>query len=223
VWTSLRLLRTEAPEPHVIRWISERLNPGGTFFDVGAHYGWMSLAAAKLVGSSGRVIAFEASPVLLDVLSYHRRVNRLNQIQIVSNAISDKDSDAVAFYLVNKGLSFRNSLTIGGEDTPYIMPSQKMRFEVRSMTLDRFCSESRVVPDLIKIDVEGAELLVLQGAERLIEEFHPALILGVHPYWLPRSQNVEQIFAFLERHRYRVHQKHVVEFEDSYLADYFCI
>ncbi len=127
------------------------------------------------------------------------------------------------FYLVNEGLSFRNSLTIGPEDTPYITPSQKIPFEVRSITLDCFCSESRVIPDLIKIDVEGAELLVLRGAERLLEEFHPALIVGVHPYWLPRSQKVEQIFEFLERHRYSVHQKHIVEFEDSYLADYLCI
>lgn len=222
VWTSPRLLTSDAPERHVIRWIQERLGTGDTFFDIGAHYGWMSIAAALRVKSPGRVVAFEPSPALLNILSYHKRVNRLNQMQIIAKAVSNRDSASVPFYLVNDGLSTRNSLTIAAPDTPYVAPERKSQLEVPSLTLDRFCAESQIVPDLIKVDVEGAELLVLQGAERLLEALHPALIVAVHPYWLPLSQNVEQIFDLLKRHNYEVREQNLVRFGGGYVADYLC-
>lgn len=222
VWTHPRLLTVEPPEAHILRWISQVLSSGGTFFDVGAHYGWISIAAARRVGDSGRVVAFEASPVLLDVLDHHRRVNRLQQIEIVAKAVSDADLEAVPFFLINGGLSFRNSLTIEADDTPYVTPVEKTKHNVDSITLDRFVINSGMVPDVIKIDVEGAELLVLQGAERLLARFNPYLIVGVHSYWLPRSQSVGQIFEFLNRHGYEIRDEHVVRFEGGYVADYLC-
>src|SRR4051794_35261401 len=63
VWTHSSLLTASPPEAHVIRWIQRSLSPGGTLFDVGAHYGWMSIAAADCVRACGRVVAFEPSPV----------------------------------------------------------------------------------------------------------------------------------------------------------------
>src|SRR5438874_2540691 len=122
VWTHPHLLNAEPPEAHILRWMCQVLSRGGTFFDVGAHYGWITVAAAHRVGDSGRVVAFEASPVLLDVLCHHKRANRLRQIEIVTKAVSDTDADAVPFFLVNGGLSFRNSLTIGADDTPHVTP-----------------------------------------------------------------------------------------------------
>jgi FkbM family methyltransferase len=149
-------------------------------------------------------------------------VNRLGQIEIVAKAVSNADADAVPFFLVNSGLSFRNSLTIGADDTPHISVAEKTRYEVASTTLDRFVSDSGIIPNVIKIDVEGAELLVLQGAERLLARYRPYLILGVHSYWLPRSQTVGQIFEFLSRYEYRIEDEHAVQFEGGYVADYLC-
>jgi FkbM family methyltransferase len=217
------MLATESPECHVLGWITELLPRGGTFFDVGAHYGWIAIAAARRVGRSGRVVAFEPSSALIDILSYHKRVNRLAQIEIVPKAVSNIDSGAVPFFLVNKGLSFRNSLTIGADDTPYITPEEKTRCEVAAITLDRFCEESNLIPDVFKIDVEGAELFVLQGAEHLLERYHPTLIIAIHSYWLPRSQTVDQIFDLLNHYGYDVQDKHMSEFEGGFAADYLCI
>jgi FkbM family methyltransferase len=223
VWTHPRLLTAEAPEEHIVEWISQLAGRGVTFFDVGAHYGWTALAAARCAGKAGRVVAFEACPVLLDILAHHKRANRLRQIEIVAKAVSNVDTDAVPFFLVNKGLSFRNSLTIGASDTPFIADAEKTTYQVGSITLDRFVSDSGIVPEVIKIDVEGAELLVLQGGERVLERYHPDLILGVHPYWLPRSQTVDQIFDFLKQHGYAIRNEHVVRFEGGYVADFLCV
>jgi hypothetical protein len=98
-----------------------------------------------------------------------------------------------------------------------------LRIDVACTTLDSFVSASGVIPDVVKIDVEGAELLVLEGARRVLEAHHPALILGVHPYWLPHAHSVHQIFDLLNDFGYRVEDQHVLPFDNSYLADYLCI
>ncbi len=168
------------------------------------------------------MVAFEPSPVLLDILLHHKQVNRLPQVEVVAKAVSDVDADSVPFFLVNRGLSFRNSLTIGPDDTPYVTAEEKTKYDVGSVTLDRFVEDSAIIPDVIKIDVEGAELLVLQGAESLLARHHPSLILGVHSYWLPRWQNVDQILDFVHRHQYQIEEEHMVSFEGGYVADYLC-
>jgi FkbM family methyltransferase len=221
VWTQPRLLTSPPPEAHVLEWMSQSLQRGGTFFDVGAHHGWLAIPAAHLVGATGRVIAFEPTPTNADILSYHKRVNRLQQIDIVRKAVSDCGSDSVPFVLVNGGLSFRNSLLIESDETPHVTPVEKTVTSVPSTTLDQFCADSGCYPDVLKIDVEGAELLVLLGAEKLLSRRSAQLILGVHPYWLPPSQTTQQIWDLLDRHGYRVRDKHGIEFDGGYVGDYW--
>jgi hypothetical protein len=63
-------------EPHVLERIAELLRHGEIFFDVGPHYGWMSLLACHCVGSRGKVVAFERSRLFLEFLQYHKKANR---------------------------------------------------------------------------------------------------------------------------------------------------
>lgn len=220
VWAHPGLLTAQVTEPHVLRWITEALRPEDTFFDIGAHCGWMSVIAAKRTGRKGHVRAFEPSPVLARIVGYHARVNRLPQLEVIAKAVSDTDSDGVPFYLVNQGLSFRSSLTIGSDDTRHIQPAEKTEIRVTSITLDRYCSSHNLVPHLIKIDVEGAELLVLRGAEMTLARHRPRLIVGVHPHWLPRDQTAAQIFQLLGRHGYRIEDASVISFEGADFGDY---
>ena len=76
------------------------------------------------------------------------------------------------------------------------------KISIQTITLDTFCREARVKPKLIKIDVEGAELLVLRGAGNLLSESYPTIILAVHPYWLPSGQSPAQIAEFLSAYGY---------------------
>jgi FkbM family methyltransferase len=178
--------------------------------------------AARHVGNMGKVIAFEGSPALVDFLAYHKRVNRFEQLKIVPKVVSDLNADGVPFFLVNDGFSFRNSLTIGAENARYISVNEKTKCEIPSTTLDRYVDESGDTPDMIKIDVEGAELLVLRGAERLLSEIRPYLVVGLHPYWLPESQTSTDIFDLLKAFRYEIVDEHLVPFEGGDLGDYLC-
>jgi FkbM family methyltransferase len=156
VWTHSRLLNWRLPEPHVLRWIVNGLHPGDIFFDIGAHQGWMSLAASRRTGRKGKVIAFEPSPSLIELLSYHKRVNRLSQIEIVPKAVTNKDADQIAFRLIRGGGSSMNSLTDSG--TQELSSQDASVIQVESITLDTFSRQTGLVPSMIKIDAEGAEL-----------------------------------------------------------------
>jgi len=224
-WVHPRVLTLETgdSEPHIARWILAQLPVGGVFFDVGAHFGWLSLKAARHVGRRGRVVAFEPSPALVEILKYHQRRNRVKQMTVVAKAVSDTDAFRSPFHLLNGGLSFRNSVTIDRAGLPFLDGVEKSTIEVPSLTLDSFCREENLVPDAIKIDVEGGELLVLRGASETLLRHHPALILSVHPYWLPPSHSVERIFEFLEDHGYRVQDSQVVRFNGYEIGDYLLL
>jgi hypothetical protein len=63
-------------ESHVRKWVSERVQPGNVFLDIGAHHGWFSMLALSLVGTEGRVYSIEPSPVNLQILEWHKKNNK---------------------------------------------------------------------------------------------------------------------------------------------------
>jgi FkbM family methyltransferase len=209
-------------EPHVIRWIEEQLRPGEIYFDVGAHYGFTALAACRRAGATGRVIAFEPSPPLQHLLAFHRTANRARNLEILGEAVCDIDSAGLPFFLVNRGMSFRNSLTTGAHDTPYLTPADKSEVRVPATRLDTFCANRNIIPALVKIDVEGAEFAVLRGAENLLSTHHPKLIVAVHPPWMPRRQGVPEVLALLRGYGYSVREEIAYAFDNAKFADYLC-
>jgi FkbM family methyltransferase len=221
-WVHPRLLSSETHdgEPHICLWIMDNLRSGGVFFDVGAHYGWLSMKAARRVGRTGRVVAFEASTVLVEILEYHRRRNRLSQMSVVGSAVSDRDATLETFYLLNDGLSSRNSLMIGRPELPFLDSAGKTPVEVGTLKLDSFCDTAGIAPDVIKIDVEGAEGMVLRGAAGVLKRFRPVLVFSTHPYWFPPGESAERLFGFLADFGYQTRDSHTIHFEGYEIGDY---
>jgi FkbM family methyltransferase len=219
VWVHPRILTSEIArsEPHIVRWMDAWLRPGDTFFDVGANCGWLSLHAAKRVGRGGHIVAFEPSPILAEFLAYHRRVNRAPQIHVVPKAVSDSDG-AAQFFLIQEGFSTRNSLTIGG-DVPFLRTGEKTAISVPAITLDSYCGATGDWPSLVKIDVEGAELMVLRGAAQVLER-RPVLIVGSHPHLLPPGQTTGDIFRLLSGQGYVILESEITQYAGFEGGDY---
>ena len=209
-------------EHHVQTWLKEHLKPGGVFFDVGAHHGWVSMWALPLVGQQGKVYSFEPSPANLSILEWHRARNRFSQWTVVPKAVSDTEAEK-EFFLVDTGDSPMNSLTTGGSEAPFMSGRNIRKISIQTITLDTFCSETSMRPDLVKIDVEGAELLVLRGAAKILNEFYSAIVLAVHPYWLPTGQSTQHITELLTKYGYRVYDSKgcLVEYLQS--GEYLCL
>ncbi|WP_319421330.1 FkbM family methyltransferase [Pleurocapsa sp. FMAR1] len=209
-------------EPDLQSYLKSRLKPGNTFIDVGANFGFHTLLASKLVGRKGTVIAFEPSPSNLEILKYHSRINFTRNVFIIPKAVGDITDISVQFVLVDGGKHSSNSLTIADE-VPHISASQKEIINVPITTIDENCSQLNIVPNVIKIDVEGAELLVLKGAKNTIEKHQPTILIGIHPFWMPKGQTAKDIITFFREIKYEIQdysgKKHLdnLEFGD-YIA-----
>ncbi len=140
--------------------LARLLAPGDVFYDVGANAGFFSLLAAKQVGDAGRVFAFEPLPENLASLREQIAVNSLSHVEIVEGAIGATTGTAE--------LSFAS-----GQNSEAHLGSPKSEGEsvttVPITTLDAFVAAHRR-PTLVKVDVEGAETAVLEGAPRLLAD-----------------------------------------------------
>jgi FkbM family methyltransferase len=142
----------------------EIVSPGRVVYDVGAHYGYYTLLASVLAGPAGKVVAFEPSPANICRLQTHLRINDCANVTLIETALSNVTGKA----------SFDGSR---GSGTGRLSPDGTI--EVQTDTLDALSSQLPV-PDVLKIDCEGAESLVLAGGEKLIRSAKPAIFLSTH-------------------------------------------
>jgi FkbM family methyltransferase len=154
----------------------QHLPVGGTFVDVGAHIGYYALKAARVVGPKGHVIAVEPDPDTVRQLRDNIQASGANVIAVQPVACSDSETelDLFAAMRANTGetsLSRANAQQSGGVSAVY---------HVRARPLDAIIQEAGVSRvDVMKIDVEGAELLVLKGAKQTLARYGPILIVEV--------------------------------------------
>jgi FkbM family methyltransferase len=217
-------LSTDTYEPHIVAWLKEWLKPGDIFWDIGANWGWISLPAARIVGSSGRVIAVEPSPSNADWLKRHIALNQCEKIvTVLEAAVCDKNGDSVTFNLLNDGCSPSNSLmfssSVNGES-----PDISQQISVPAITLDSLLAEQGRAPKLVKIDVEGAELKVLKGATKLLStDAAPILLLAVHPFWQATPEDCQEMVNLLKGAGYRILNRHASSVEALEYDEYLCL
>ena len=169
--TGLDALRGAA-EPEVQDSLQRYLRPGMTFYDLGANIGFFSLLAARLVGEQGQVIAFEADPEIAARLREHVNRNKFRCVTVVEKAVWSEASK-VFFERIDPATSPDRGLG------HVVNASSANTIEIEAVTLDDFVRTSPA-PDFIKCDVEGAEVEVLRGAQRLLAEKRPGILCEIH-------------------------------------------
>ena len=152
-------------EIKLAKFLIQHLNEHNTFLDVGAHYGYFSLLAAKIVTTSGRVIAFEAAPKTYKVLSQNATI--FSQITAYNRAVSNTEEE-LKFYEFPNLYAEYNTLDVQQfEQEAWFSTHLPKEIKITSVILDDFLIEEAINPDYIKIDVEGAEDKVIFGLEKI--------------------------------------------------------
>lgn len=162
----------KAQEKHVAQWLQQYVKPGGQLMIIGAHVGIHVLHAAKLVGKNGLVAAFEPWPENFETLKLNLAKNDFSQVRPESIALSDVPGTTQLFQGFTDGT---HSL-----DAEWIGNPQAKSIQVPISTVDIYCQQNNLVPELILIDVEGHDLNVLEGAKGIIQEHKPTLIVEHH-------------------------------------------
>ena len=165
-------------EPRVMLAMQAALPKGGTFIDVGANMGVLTLFGAHCVGATGSVHAFEPSPRDFKRLCDNIALNDIERVVTANeSALGDKPG-AVRFHIADQRRSGLNTLAqmfaYNAEDIAVI--------KIPVVTLDQYVTEKKIGRvDLIKLDIEGAELSALKGAREVLARLRPDLILEVLP------------------------------------------
>jgi FkbM family methyltransferase len=146
------------------------LEPGGDMLDVGAHVGMYAVAAALTLGGRGRVLAFEPNPQARRQLEANLALNACEGVEVIPLAVSGQSGEALLHVPATSDPSF-SSLGTGR-----FAEAEPVR--VQTTTLDDTVSSRCLTPAFVKVDVEGAELDVLAGAERTLAH-RPVLLIEV--------------------------------------------
>ncbi|OGJ73080.1 hypothetical protein A2424_02035 [Candidatus Peribacteria bacterium RIFOXYC1_FULL_54_13] len=152
----------EQPE---YRFFRSHIHEGMTMLDIGAHTGYYSRLFSSLVGPRGRVFSFEPDPWSFEVLRNHTR--RRQNIQCVPSAAGDA---------IQQHRFYPNACNRANSSL-FHMPFAEDPIVVEMTTVDSFCRTQQISNiDAMKIDVEGAETIVLRGAAELLATYPPAWI-----------------------------------------------
>ncbi len=177
---------------------SQTIRQGDVVFDVGANVGIYTLLSSVLVGERGSVFSFEPDPRNLFYLKEHVRINSMKNVTVVEAAVTDSSGAA------------RFQRNLGSPATGHLSPVGDVN--VKTISLDGFVFEQGFPgPNCIKIDVEGAEELVLRGAGNILRKYHPVLFVAFHSTHLR-----DTCCEFLRSLRYHCEPVGGGSFEESY-------
>jgi FkbM family methyltransferase len=172
------ILRTGQWQPEIWSSIAPSLSEGSVFFDVGAHIGYFSMKASRKVGPSGRVLSFEPNPETLKLLRDNVAANHTANVTVEPIACTDREQMLTLYAadIINTGassLSSANASITAAAPKAYAVRGRPIDDVVRELSLSRV--------DVIKVDVEGAEVSVMRGALETLRRFHPKVVIEVSP------------------------------------------
>jgi FkbM family methyltransferase len=160
-------------EPPVQEALRRLLAPGDVFYDVGANVGFFTLLGARLVGPTGVVVAFEPVPWCARAVARNIEMNGFAHARIRAEAVGEADGGA---RLLVVGEASWSHLESTGRHADV-----RDEIDVRVVSLDSLVGSGAIAPpDVLKIDTEGAELQVIEGARATIARHRPAIVCELH-------------------------------------------
>jgi FkbM family methyltransferase len=171
---------------------------GDIVFDIGSHHGLMTVIAAIASGSTGKVVAFEPNPFVRTYTQKHIALNSLPNVIIEDIALSSRKGETSFF--IQSGMVTWNSTIVekfaSQADTQITVPTT---------TLDNYVLDTRSIPRVIKIDTEGSEFMILEGAKETLRKYQPVLIMEFHPVAAQAAgTTISKYVEFLEGEGYNL-------------------
>lgn len=158
-------------EPHFQHILKTYIKKGATVFDIGANIGYVSTAMSSLVGQKGKVYAFEAVPMTAAAFAENIKLNKCTNIQLIQKALADTIGKVI-FRIPDGGDNHSMASMMWHKSD-----GDTIDIEVDTIAIDQDEELKQLRPSFIKIDVEGAEGLVVKGMQELIAESRPVIFI----------------------------------------------
>jgi len=212
-WLGQYVYLTGVYEPPTAHVISTLLSPGDTFIDVGANSGFFTLLASRRVGPTGQVLSFEPLPSMRSRVTENIALNEMENVTLHGVALSNTVGE-VTFYEGPQGHKGISSMRQIDEASAIL--------QVPTMPLDDLTDKVPSVK-LIKIDVEGAEQLAIEGMGKLLAQHHPYLIIEITDQYLKpfghSAQGLSNSLCCLGYRMYKITPKGLIETSPDRAAD----
>lgn len=182
-------------EPELQYAIKSLVERGQVIMDIGANIGFISLIIANKTGPDGHVYAFEALPENVVRLRKNIEINGyLDRISIIESAVQDRTGDAVFLEGPSTGTG-KVQGSAGRDSLEYIH-----QIQITGISIDEYIDrQDNLVPDVIKIDIEGGEVLALPGMERTLQVMRPILFIELHG-----TEAAQVCWDILNKSNYRI-------------------
>jgi FkbM family methyltransferase len=155
-------------EHQLLSWFRENVKPGETWLDIGAHYGYTAIALAELVGSGGRVYAFEPSLTTAGHLNQTRVLNGLGNMTVIPFGLGEPGGLRITPTSIDRGMA-NHGFGGTGRDVILVIGFDDLWSEIGDGVVHG-----------VKIDVQGMELQVLEGMRGTLAAHRPKLVLEFH-------------------------------------------
>ena len=158
-------------EPHIQRLFCSLIKPGMIVCDIGANFGQHTVMLSKLVGPTGRVIAIEASPTNIEYIHKTIAENECDNVEIINRGVWSHETELTFSHVKNAEAT---SFCSNKSDIRTIEPNPNCQYQtIKVSPLDTLVSDDI---DFIKIDIEGAELFAMHGAQQFLKLRSPILM-----------------------------------------------
>jgi FkbM family methyltransferase len=173
--------------------LRRELKFGDCCIDVGAHTGYHALLMSKIVGPAGMVVAFEPFPDSLRFLRENALLNSASNMKLENMAVGERYEELRLAFATEEELTMTPSVV------DYAVKGRRGFLKVPTDSLDSYLHRLGRMPNLIQIDVEGAEMSVLRGAKTTLRCSRPKLLIEIHGW---NTRNRDDIFTFLSSFGY---------------------
>jgi len=162
-------------EPELQAAVADLILPGMVVYDVGANIGYISLVLARAVGAQGKVFAFEALPANQERLRANQERNPEARLELIPKAVMG--ASGTAEFLVHASGGMGKAVGSAGRQGE----RYQQTITVPAVSLDDFAfQEGNPLPQAVKMDIEGGEVLALLGMRRILQEARPLVLLELH-------------------------------------------
>ncbi len=205
-------------EANLTNFLLRFLTPDMTFIDVGAHVGMYSMLAGEII-ETGQIHSFEPTPRTFALLE--KNTKHLKNITLYNKALSSQD-ETLTFQDYGAGYGAYNTASQEGAPALHHAPSE---YQVAATSLSKICQEKSLEPDLIKLDAEGHEWKILEGATTLLQATPRPLFTIEVAGGTEWAEHRQRTFAILSEARYlpyTIKESGLVsphEFKDDYTYD----
>ena len=178
-------------EPLTTHLVNEEIRSGMKIIDIGSNIGYYAILESRLVGKSGKIFSIEPSPTNFELLKENLELQNEKNFELYNLAIGDKNEE-IEFLISKKSnwSKIKGKTDIVGENEV---------IKVSSKTLDEFCEQNKIENiDLIRMDVEGYEFNIINGAEKILKKFKPIIMIEIHKMYLGKVKT-KKIFEELKR------------------------